>query len=56
MSPIDSGQFTDMDGNVIEEAGEPQACPFCGSGGEQLVVERWSSEDVLPRRVPQVRL
>jgi Lar family restriction alleviation protein len=38
-------QFTDMDGNPVEDAPEPLPCPFCGSGGEQLVVERWSSED-----------
>ena len=25
--------------------GEPQPCPFCGSGADQLVVERWSDED-----------
>ena len=45
MSPFNAGQFTDMDGNAIEDAGEPQSCPFCGSGADQLVVERWSDED-----------
>ena len=45
MSPFDKGQFTDMDGKAIEDAGEPQPCPFCGSGADQLVVERWSAED-----------
>ena len=44
MSPFDAGHFTDMDGNVMD-AGEPQPCPFCGSGADQLVVERWSDED-----------
>jgi Lar family restriction alleviation protein len=39
-----SDQFTDMDGNPVEDAPEPLPCPFCGSGGEQLVVERWSDE------------
>jgi Lar family restriction alleviation protein len=34
-----------MDGQAIEEASEPQPCPFCGSGADQLVVERWSDED-----------
>ena len=45
MSPFNADQFTDMDGNTIEEAGEPQPCPFCGSGADRLVVERWSAED-----------
>jgi len=45
MSPFNPGELTDMDGNVIEEAGEPLSCPFCGSGAEQLTVERWSAED-----------
>jgi Zn ribbon nucleic-acid-binding protein len=34
-----------MDGKAIEDAGEPRPCPFCGSGADQLVVERWSAED-----------
>ncbi len=45
MSPFDADHFTDMDGNEIEDAGEPSQCPFCGSGADQLLVERWSSED-----------
>ena len=45
MSPFNTGQFKDMDGKAIEGAGEPQPCPFCGSGADQLVVERWSAED-----------
>jgi len=45
MSPFNPGQLTDMDGNVVEGAGEPQPCPLCGSGAEQLVGECWSSED-----------
>jgi Lar family restriction alleviation protein len=45
MSPSDADQFTDMDDNAIEGAGQPRPCPFCGSGADQLVVERWSAED-----------
>jgi Lar family restriction alleviation protein len=45
MSPLDPDHFTDMDGNPISDAGEPLSCPFCGSGADQLVVERWSDED-----------
>ena len=45
MSPFSAGQFTDMDGNAIADAGEPERCPFCGGGADQLVVERWSDED-----------
>jgi Lar family restriction alleviation protein len=45
MSPFNAGEFTDMDGKVIEGAGEPLTCPFCGSGADQLSVERWSAED-----------
>jgi hypothetical protein len=45
MSPFNAGEFTDMDGKEVEEAGEPRSCPFCDSGADQLVVERWSSED-----------
>jgi Lar family restriction alleviation protein len=45
MSPSNEGHFTDMDGNEMEDVGEPQTCPFCGSGADQLVVERWSEED-----------
>jgi Lar family restriction alleviation protein len=45
MSPFNAGEFTDMDGKAIEEAGEPLSCPFCGSGANQLIVERWSEED-----------
>ncbi len=37
--------FVDMDGNSVENAPEPMPCPFCGSVADQLVVERWSSED-----------
>jgi hypothetical protein len=45
MSPSDADHFTDMDGDAIEDSPEPLPCPFCGSGGDQLVVERWSEED-----------
>ena len=45
MSALDPSHFTDMDGNPLEDAGEPLPCPFCGSGAEQLVVERWTAED-----------
>ena len=45
MSPFDPGQFTDMDGNAVEGAPEPALCPFCGSGADQLIVERWSEQD-----------
>ena len=45
MSPFDPDHFTDMDGNPIEDVGEPRAGPFCGSGADQLAVERWSAED-----------
>ena len=45
MSSPDSDQFTDMDGNPLEDVGEPRPCPFCGSGPDQLVVERWTAED-----------
>ena len=45
MSPLAPDHFTDMDGNAIEDSPEPLACPFCGSGADQLVVERWSEED-----------
>jgi hypothetical protein len=33
MSPFDPEQFTDMDGEAIEDAPEPLPlpCPFCGS-------------------------
>jgi hypothetical protein len=41
----DGEHFTDMDGNPIEDAPEPEHCPFCGSGADQLVVERWSEAD-----------
>jgi hypothetical protein len=34
-----------MNGNAIEDSPEPHACPFCGSGADQLVIERWSEED-----------
>ena len=44
MSPVDADHFTDMDGNAIEDSPEPLPCPFCGSGADQLVVERWSAE------------
>jgi Lar family restriction alleviation protein len=42
---FDSTPFTDMDGNPVADAPEPLSCPFCGSGADQLVVERWSEED-----------
>lgn len=45
MSPSNEDHFTDMNGNEVEAAGEPQPCPFCGSGADQLIVERWSAED-----------
>jgi hypothetical protein len=34
-----------MDGNAIDDSPEPLPCPFCGSGADQLAVERWSAED-----------
>lgn len=37
--------FTDMDGKPVEGAPDPLPCPFCGTGADQLVVERWSEED-----------
>jgi hypothetical protein len=40
MSPSDTDHFTDMDGNAIEASPEPLPCPFGGSHGDQLVVER----------------
>jgi hypothetical protein len=43
MSAYDPEHFTDMDGNAIEDAPEPLACPFCGSRADQLVIERWSA-------------
>jgi Restriction alleviation protein Lar len=45
MSPFDKDYFTHMEGQPIEDWPEPLACPFCGSGAENLVVERWSEED-----------
>ena len=42
---FDASPFTDMDGNPVADAPEPLPCPFCGSGAEQLIVERWSAED-----------
>jgi Lar family restriction alleviation protein len=45
MSPYDRDHFTDMDGQPMLDAPEPRPCPFCGSGADQLVVERWSGED-----------
>jgi Lar family restriction alleviation protein len=45
MSPPDPDHFTDMDGDPLDEAGEPLPCPFCGSRADQLVVERWTTED-----------
>jgi len=45
MSPLEAERFTDMDGNLLEHAGEPLPCPFCGSGAQRLVVERWSEAD-----------
>ena len=45
MRALDPDYFSDVDGNAIEDAGEPLPCTFCGSGAEQLVVERWSAED-----------
>ena len=44
MSPFDADHFTDMDGNPLEDAGDPKPCPFCGGRSDQLVVERWSDE------------
>ncbi len=41
----DADHFTDMDGQPIEDSPEPRSCPFCASGADQLVVERWSDED-----------
>jgi Lar family restriction alleviation protein len=45
MSPFDKDHFTDMDGQPIADAPEPLSCPFCGSGADRLVVERWGAED-----------
>lgn len=45
MSSMNTDHFTDMDGNAIEDSPEPLPCPFCGSGDDQLIVERWSEED-----------
>jgi hypothetical protein len=45
MSPFEAGEFTDMDGQPIADAPTPRACPFCGSGAKQLVIDRWSEED-----------
>jgi hypothetical protein len=45
MSPFNADHFSDMDGQPIEDSPEPQPCPFCASGADQLVVERWSAED-----------
>jgi hypothetical protein len=45
MSSGDPEQFTDEDGNPVEGASEPLPCPFCASGADQLVVERWSDAD-----------
>lgn len=42
---IDTTTFTDEDGNPVEGAPDPLPCPFCGSGADQLVVERWSEVD-----------
>ena len=42
---FEATSFTDMDGNPVEGAPEPAPCPFCASGADQLVVERWSAED-----------
>ncbi len=44
MSPPDDS-FTDMDGKPLENAPAAESCPFCGSGADQLVVERWGAED-----------
>jgi hypothetical protein len=49
MSPLNPGEFTDMDGKAIGEAGEPRSCPFCNSGAEQPIVERWSDAGMEPR-------
>jgi hypothetical protein len=45
MSSFNAGEFTDMDGEAIEEADEPLSCPFCDGGADRLIVERWSAED-----------
>jgi hypothetical protein len=42
MSPLDPDHFTDMDGNPTEDVAS--LCPVCGSGADQLVVERGSAE------------
>jgi Zn ribbon nucleic-acid-binding protein len=42
---FETSSFTDMDGNVIAGAPEPVPCPFCASGADQLVVERWGDEN-----------
>ena len=60
MSPFNAGEFTDMDGKEIEEAGSHGRARSAAAVPTQLVVERWSSEGrpgrFLPRRMPQVRL
>jgi hypothetical protein len=45
MSSMNTDHFTGMDGNAIEDSPEPLPCPFCSSGGDQPIVERWSEED-----------
>ena len=47
MSPFDADHFTDMDGNEHRGRRRAEPCPFCGSGADQLVVERWSREGTL---------
>jgi hypothetical protein len=42
---FETASFTEMDGNAIAGAPEPLACPFCASGAEQLLVERWGDEE-----------
>jgi hypothetical protein len=59
MSTAETDHFTDMDGKAIGTPPEPLPCPFCGSAGDQRVIERWSEEEhadaVLPRRMAPVR-
>ena len=44
MNTNDAAHFTDMDGQPIEDSPAPEPCPFCGSGADRLVVERWTEE------------
>jgi hypothetical protein len=50
MASFDNEHFTDRDGEAIADSPEPQPCPCCGSGADQLGVERSTAEgDPEPR-------